>query len=109
VRKGRARAVRTVWHHVAAEVSLTENVAHQPATIRARECPSCGDDEAPKRPKWTWWGGMLGPKLFHHAICTKCGTGYDAKTGKPNKGPITIYLVVSFVLFLALFAALRAI
>ena len=60
-------------------------------------CPGCGAESGHRRPKFTWWGGLLGPKLLHHTVCGACGTGFNGRTGNPNKGAITLYMVVGVV------------
>ena len=42
-------------------------------------CPKCG---APNHKKvgFTWWGGVVGPKLFSHVKCLNCGEGFNGKT-----------------------------
>lgn len=67
---------------------------HQsPGALTGDRCPRCGGTNV-KRPTFTWWGGMLGPKLFSHAVCGGCSLGFNYKTGKSNATAITIYLVV---------------
>ncbi|MEQ1643762.1 MAG: hypothetical protein ABL959_09990 [Pyrinomonadaceae bacterium] len=44
--------------------------------------------------KFTWWGGLLGPKLLKHVNCLGCGKGYNGKTGKDNTTNIVIYSVI---------------
>lgn len=65
-------------------------------------CPKCKNDKDPKRPGFTWWGGVLGPKLLNHAICANCGTGYNAKSGKSNLGPVILYQVITCLIAIAL-------
>ena len=72
-------------------------------------CPRCQSPNV-KRPTYTWWGGMLGPKLFSHAVCSSCGFGFNYKTGKSNATAIGIYLGISVVitiLLLAVYASSR--
>jgi hypothetical protein len=64
-------------------------------------CPACSSGNAQKV-TYTWWGGLLGPALFHHVKCLDCGTGFNGRTGKSNALPIAIYLGVSFVICFAL-------
>ena len=66
-------------------------------------CPRCGSS-ATKKPTFTWWGGLLGPKLFSHTICSACGFGFNSKTGESNTGPIAIYFVVITVLIIGAYA-----
>lgn len=44
--------------------------------------------------KFTWWGGLLGPKLLTHVKCRACGKQYNGKTGKDNTTNIVIYFIV---------------
>jgi len=67
-------------------------------------CPTCGNVYATKI-NFTFWGGLLGPKLFHHVKCTECGTKYNGKSGKSNLVPIIIYSVVGFLISLVLIIA----
>ncbi|HNN14031.1 MAG TPA: hypothetical protein PKL78_10750 [Anaerolineales bacterium] len=60
-------------------------------------CPKCGQSNA-KPVQYTWWGGMLGPRLFSHVKCQSCATQYNGKTGKSNQQNIIIYTIISFVL-----------
>ncbi len=68
-------------------------------------CPFCRAASAEKV-SFTWWGGLLGPKLFTHVKCLSCGKAYNGKTGKDNTTNIVIYsiivglIVLGFVLFL---------
>lgn len=64
-------------------------------------CPRCQGGNVYK-PTFTWWGGLLGPKLFNHAVCRGCGFGYNAKTGKSNTTNIAIYYGVIFGIFIVL-------
>ena len=53
-------------------------------------CPSCSSTRS-KMVGFTWWGGILGPKLLTHVKCPDCGTAYNGKTGGSNTTGITIY------------------
>jgi hypothetical protein len=64
-------------------------------------CPRCQGVNVHK-PTFTWWGGILGPKLFNHAVCNGCGFGFNAKTGKSNTNNIIIYYAVIFGIFIVL-------
>jgi hypothetical protein len=46
------------------------------------------------KPGFTWWGGILGPKLLNHHVCGACGFGFNGSTGKSNSTAIGIYLAV---------------
>src|SRR5205814_2182969 len=52
-------------------------------------CPRCGDPRS-QPVTFTWWGGLIGPKLLSHVKCLGCGYGYNAKTGRPNTTGIAI-------------------
>ena len=62
-------------------------------------CPFCNARNAEKI-KFTWWGGLLGPKLLKHVKCLGCGKGYNGKTGKDNTTNIVIYSIVVAVVVL---------
>lgn len=64
-------------------------------------CPKCRQAVAQKV-SFTWWGGILGPKLLSHVKCGACGTGYNGKTGKDNTTGIVIYSIVAAVIALFL-------
>jgi hypothetical protein len=49
-----------------------------------------------ERPVFTWWGGILGPKLLNHAVCKACRLGFNAKTRRPkNDRAILAYFGVA--------------
>lgn len=56
-------------------------------------CPQCQSQNVHK-PSFTWWGGLLGPKLLNHHVCNGCGLGFNGTTGKSNATAIGIYLAV---------------
>jgi len=56
-------------------------------------CPRCRGPNVVK-PTFTFWGGILGPKLLSHAVCQSCGFGFNWKTGKSNTTGIIIYYAV---------------
>ena len=67
-------------------------------------CPRCSCPYS-QPVNFTWWGGVLGPKLLSHVKCTNCGFGYNAKTGRPNTTGIIIYTVIGAVIGIAIFVA----
>jgi transposase-like protein len=69
-------------------------------------CPKCGN-KAISKVKYTWWGGVLGPRLLHHTKCDSCGYTFNSKTGKSNTAGIIIYSVVIFVVAFALYFFIR--
>ena len=64
-------------------------------------CPKCGGANI-KQVGFTWWGGILGPRLFSHVKCNTCGTTYNGKTGQSNTANILIYLAVTLAVVMAL-------
>lgn len=56
-------------------------------------CPKCGANDA-KAVSFTWWGGVVGPKILHHVKCQACSTAYNGKTGNANTAGIVIYFIV---------------
>lgn len=64
------------------------------------KCPNC-DSVKTKGVKWTWWGGVLGPKLVNLTKCEDCGYTYNGNTGKPATNTIVIYLLVSIAIGVA--------
>jgi hypothetical protein len=68
-------------------------------------CPNCSQFAAEKI-KFTWWGGILGPRLLNHVKCGGCGNKYNGKSGKDNTTGIVIYSAVIAVLVFALAAAM---
>ncbi len=57
-------------------------------------CPYCKSDAPPRPAGFTWWGGLLGPRMLNHVICSACGKGYNGKSLQPNTTGIVIYSVV---------------
>ena len=43
---------------------------------------------------FTWWGGVIGPKVLTHVKCPRCRHAYNGKTGRDNTTGIVIYSVV---------------
>ena len=75
----------------------TSQMQPPPGSEAFAPCPSCRCPYA-KRVGFTWWGGVLGPKMLTHVKCIQCGQAYNGKTGKSNDTAIAIYLVVSLVI-----------
>lgn len=76
-----------------------------PGTEQFAPCPWCGNVFA-SRIGFTLWGGALGPRLFTHVKCSRCGKAYNGKTGKSNAAAIAIYVVVTCVVGVAVGIAL---
>lgn len=74
-------------------------------------CPFCRAASADKV-SFTWWGGIIGPRILNHVKCRSCGKGFNGKTGADNKNGIIIYCVIvgiiafAFVLVLFFLAGL---
>ena len=72
-------------------------------------CPKC-NAAAAEPVKFTWWGGVLGPKLLSHVKCNNCGDKYNGKTGRDNTKGIVIYsaivAILVFGLMMVVFAGL---
>lgn len=68
----------------------------------AIKCPKCGHTSATKA-KFTWWGGALGPRLFHVVRCDRCRSQYNGKTGGSLTTTIVVYQLVALVVFGAIF------
>lgn len=64
-------------------------------------CPKCQNNRATPV-SFTWWGGVLGPKLLSHVKCETCGTKYNGKSGNSNTTGIVIYTVVLTLVAIAL-------
>jgi hypothetical protein len=62
------------------------------------DCPNCDARGDATAVAFTWWGGMLGPRLFSHVRCNECGTCYNGNSGKSNDTAIIIYTAVSLLL-----------
>ena len=69
-------------------------------------CPKCGS-ESVTAVKYTWWGGLIGPKLMHHTKCQSCNYTYNSKTRKSNTAGIIIYSVVFTALAGLIYYVLR--
>lgn len=76
----------------------------------AAPCFRCGMRVANKV-GFTWWGGLVGPRLLHHVRCAGCGQMFNARTGSSNGRAIAVYVTVCTIgvilLSIALFAAMR--
>ena len=70
-------------------------------------CPQCNSVYVDKV-GFTWWGGVLGPKLLSAVKCGQCRYQFNGKTGASLKGPIAIYMIVVFIIAFAVLAAVTA-
>jgi hypothetical protein len=73
-------------------------------------CPKCNSANV-QAVRYTWWGGVIGPKILKHTKCNDCNFKYNSKTRKSNTTGIVIYSVVlaviSFAAFFIIFRNLR--
>jgi uncharacterized protein (DUF983 family) len=70
-------------------------------------CPNCRQSAAEKL-SFTWWGGLIGPRILTHVKCASCGTKYNGKTGKDNTTGIVIYCAIVGIVCLGLMVVLFA-
>ena len=72
--------------------------ARSAAAPRCSHCPKCGETESTKV-RYNWWGGALGPKLFHVVRCSRCRAQYNGRTGGSLTKAIIIYQVIAVLVF----------
>ena len=77
-------------------------------TVPAMQCPQCRGEAEPRPVGFTWWGGLIGPRLFNHVECPRCGARFNGRTGQSNTTAIAIYMVVLGALTLGLVLALTS-
>jgi hypothetical protein len=77
------------------------NYAPQPGGNLYVSCPRCMSPY-PEQVKFTWWGGMMGPRMLDHVRCRTCALEYNGKTGQSNSSKITTYIIVSSVIVFAI-------
>ncbi|MGE0550965.1 MAG: hypothetical protein AB7O24_34350 [Kofleriaceae bacterium] len=73
--------------------------------VTSAPCYGCGSTNANKV-GFSWWGGLLGPKMFNHVVCAQCGKTFDSNTGRSNDTKIAIYLLVGLAIGIALAVAM---
>lgn len=76
--------------------------AYQAGTGQYVPCPQCRTPD-PEKVGFTWWGGLIGPRMLSHVKCRACGKAYNGKTGQDNTTGIVIYSIIVFVIFLGIF------
>lgn len=57
---------------------------------------------------FTWWGGLIGPRVLTHVKCPGCGHGYNGKSGKDNTTGIVIYSIIVGIVALGFVVVLIA-
>ena len=75
------------------------------ASVEAAPCPGCGAQDA-RAVSFTWWGGVLGPRMFHMVRCNACNRAFDSQSGGTLGRKILVYQVVSISVGLLTFYAL---
>lgn len=65
-------------------------------------CPKCNSANVVPV-KFTWWGGVLGPRMMHHTKCKDCSYTFNRKTRQSNTKNIIVYSVVVIVIALVLY------
>jgi hypothetical protein len=77
-----------------------------PEAVETAPCFRCGCTYA-KKVEFTWWGGLIGPRMFHHVKCLQCGQTFNSRTGRSNVVAIILYQVVLLIVIAILYFALR--
>jgi rubredoxin len=70
-----------------------------PTPVTVHPCPSCGGRDAEKV-TFSWWGGMLGPRMIKQVRCRQCRSTFRGDSGKPDTGFIVGYVIVTGVIAL---------
>jgi hypothetical protein len=65
-------------------------------------CPQCNSDNT-KEVKYTWWGGLLGPKMMNLQKCEGCGFQFNRVTRQSVKNAIVMYNLVALVAAILIF------
>lgn len=68
--------------------------ARREPTEQFAPCPRCGASEA-RRITFTWWGGLLGPRMLAHVRCHACGAKFNGRSGRSNTKAIVLYNLVA--------------
>jgi hypothetical protein len=70
-------------------------------------CPSCGNTQT-GTVGFTWWGGIVGPRIFNVVRCLNCGTQYNGKKGTYLGKSIAMYygIVFGIVILFAIIGAM---
>jgi transposase-like protein len=70
------------------------------------ECPNCHSRNT-KKVNYTWWGGVLGPRLFNLHKCAHCRSEFNGTTGAPATKGILIYSAVAILIMFVIIFAFR--
>ncbi len=67
-------------------------------------CPKCQGNQT-REVKYTWWGGLVGPKMMNLQKCEACRFQFNRKTNKGVLNAIIAYNVILLAIaFVFLFA-----
>ena len=77
-----------------------------PDAVPSAPCYRCGSTYA-RKIEFTWWGGLLGPRMFNHVKCLQCGQTFNSKTGRSNLKAIVLYQLVTLAVIAILFFAFK--
>ncbi|MBS1720976.1 MAG: hypothetical protein JST35_11065 [Armatimonadetes bacterium] len=69
-------------------------------------CPSCQSPNV-TAVKYTWWGGVIGPKMLNLHKCNNCKMNFNAKTRQNANTGILLYTVISTVVVVAIVVGIR--
>lgn len=94
--------------YAAPQMPAPQQDAPLAGTERFAPCFACGNTYA-RRVGFTWWGGALGPRMFTHVRCARCGQAYNGKTGHSNNTAIAVYVGITTLIGLAVGLALALI
>lgn len=70
-------------------------------------CPKCSSNQT-KVVKYTWWGGVLAPKLMNLQKCDACNFLYNRNTRKSVTTAIWVYNIVVIVVTLSIVFAVAS-
>lgn len=77
------------------------NPYQAPLTQQSKQCPRCASPHV-ERPNFTWWGGIVGPRIMGILKCKYCSYEFVGKTGKEATQAKRIYLFGAILVFSAL-------
>lgn len=60
-------------------------------------CPRCQSPYV-EPVKFTWWGGVLGAKMFAVTRCNQCKMQFNGKTGGDLTTTIILYNLIVFII-----------
>ena len=74
--------------------------------VNENGCPKCNSQNVNKV-GYTWWGGVIGPRLMNHTKCKDCSYTFNSKTRASNTNKIIIYSVVLLVIGIGIILLLK--